>query len=808
MHLLLHSPRSRKRGIGAATALVVALVASLLTITPVQAFTDTGTGGVFVPASGRILDTQSGTGGYSTPMPAGTYRTIKVAGLAGLPDDGTVGAVSLNATAAGSSGYGTLYGRPDADTARTQMLIYSGIKGEFTSNTATIAVGADGTIQVMTENNARLILDVQGYYTASDSGTAPGGFVPITGKRIADTRSGTGVPQATIAAGKSVDIQVGGKNGVPANASGAVLNLVAINSTTSDGYLTPYASGSTRPSNALHYAPQSTTSMQTQVSLSSTGKVTIYNGSTSAELVVDLQGYFTAAGQGGAVFTPGAGRVFNSRSSDAPTLARGETRAIQVAGKAGVPVMGSGITAVVLTLTVWHGGANGGYARVWPSGVTEPITSSINFDDDEIRTNTITVALGANGKINLHNITDATDYSLDIQGWYANLQVPTITCGNPYQAGAWPDAAEGPNGEALNASCTIVAPPASTTGQSVEVDNNAGDEAGFDLSNAIATTQSVTVQVQPGRNLIEAYLVSPGGTEGPHTSIAFGVGNWTTATLAPLVPDGSTTYRNVVLGSNPSTGDGYPEDASFKFWLKDDTTGAIVLDESSNSGMIAVDETMLLPNHEYSWKQTIHGTLRWDELSTRTSQIWKFTTASDGNQAEHDPSVGDTESQTHSVPTPESVAEEANQESTVPYGENSEQSEGGFSTFGIKFGPCWFYPSGTWLRASSGYQNLGSKPRAECSKTMAKISFTSHPVRKNYVFVIETGSTEFWPAQTNTAYNTKKYTDKKLGYECLNQSGGKHFWYFKTMSSALSKGGTWYYASGNSKIEFKQCSEV
>lgn len=162
MRTLMHAPRSRKRSIAAATLGALALVGSLLVATPAQALNDTGTGGVFTPATGRILDTAKGTGGFSTPMEAGKYRTIQVTGLAGVPDDGSVGAVSLNATVGTAPGNGTLFGRPDADTSRTSMLIYNGNTGEYVSNTAAIAVGADGTIQIMAETSARVILDVQG----------------------------------------------------------------------------------------------------------------------------------------------------------------------------------------------------------------------------------------------------------------------------------------------------------------------------------------------------------------------------------------------------------------------------------------------------------------------------------------------------------------------------------------------------------------------------------------------------------------------------------------------------------------------
>lgn len=59
------------------------LVISGLAVLPARghagrAAADAGTGsaGLFVPAAGRLLDTRNGTGGYSTPMPANTVRTV------------------------------------------------------------------------------------------------------------------------------------------------------------------------------------------------------------------------------------------------------------------------------------------------------------------------------------------------------------------------------------------------------------------------------------------------------------------------------------------------------------------------------------------------------------------------------------------------------------------------------------------------------------------------------------------------------------------------------------------------------------
>lgn len=621
MRTLLHAPRTRKRSIAAATLGALALVGSLLVATPAQAINDTGTGGVFVPASGRVLDTKVGTGGFSTPMEAGKYRTIKIAGVAGIPDDGTVGAVSLNATVSGTSAVGTLFGRPDADTSRTTMLIYNDNAGEYVSNTAIVAVSAAGTIQVSTETAARLILDVQGYYTANTSGTAAGGFVPVAGKRIADTRSGLGAPKALLAPGKSVDIQVTGANGVPAGASGAVVNLLPINSTDSDGYLTPYATGTARPDNALHYAPSVNTSIQAQVRLSSSGKMTIYNGSSTINLVVDLQGYFTAAGTTGATFTPGVGRVFDSRASDSSIVAKNETRAIQVAGQTGVPIMSSGITAVVLTLTAVHGGSDG-RASVWANGTTQPDTTALNFQADEIRTNTVTVALGANGKINLNNVAAATNYVIDVQGWYVNPVSPTITCDAPYADGsltvALPTAPIG---------CVVTAPASGESNSELDIRVDGASVKETTLSAAGKTVVKITVPAAGGEHAVDAILTTATLDNYASASYEFETGgNWPSERLLTSPGNGlladlegtlgvdvehdqlrEYVQRKFIVSRNP---DGLSDPIIESDWLTDSFT--------LPAGVLTTDET-------YYWTVTLSGrTSASQTVQTVTSSAQSF----------------------------------------------------------------------------------------------------------------------------------------------------------------------------------------
>lgn len=545
---MLHSSRSRSRGFFAGVVGVLALFLSLLVAAPAQALADTGTGGVFVPASGRVLDTKYNTGGYNTPMPGGAWRTVKVAGNAGIPDDGSVGAVAVTAVILDTT-YGQLRGRPNADTATTLMSIYAGGGATSTSNSSIVALNGDGTLQVMTSTDARLVLDVQGYYTSSDDGTAAGGFVPVAGTRIVDTRSGTGLPKAVVASGDTKTIQVTGTAGVPAGASGVVVTMIAVNKEAKIGTLTPFAYGAAQPKNSFQYQESQDTAMSAQVALSSNGKLSINNSGSSTDLVVDVQGYFTAAGKGGAMFTPAAGRAYDTRTGSNTALGTNATRSIQIAGVAGVPVMGSGITAVVITLTAVHSDDSEGRAIVWADGTARPTVTSMDYVAGSTRSNTVTVPLGANGKISLYNNGTPTEYVIDVQGWYVNPAAPTISCPSNYTAGSWINSLP-----QLDITCTVSAPAASSTDDMLFVSVNEDPVLVTALNETGITKAAFSVAATTGWKDITASTLTA-SDDGESTELAFGLNeSKPSATLAAVQnasPDSFTDIDTTALmGAN------------------------------------------------------------------------------------------------------------------------------------------------------------------------------------------------------------------------------------------------------------------
>lgn len=138
------------------------------------------------------------------------------------------------------------------------------------------------------------------------------------------------------------------------------------------------------------------------------------------DLIVDLQGYFTAAGEHGSSFTPASGRLYDSRTTPTGWFSAGETRSIPLDGLAGVPDVTFGVTAAVLTLTSLGTTSGTGRAIVWADGTSQPNTTAISSGERVTRSNTITVPIGANGAINLQNIGNETHYVLDLQGWYVD----------------------------------------------------------------------------------------------------------------------------------------------------------------------------------------------------------------------------------------------------------------------------------------------------------------------------------------------------------------------------------------------------
>jgi hypothetical protein len=160
------------------------------------------------------------------------------------------------------------------------------------------------------------------------------------------------------------------------------------------------------------------------VAVGTAGKVSIYNNRGSADVVVDVDGYFTDSTTSGALFyalTPS--RILDTRNGTggiSSPVGRNGTIVVTVAGQGGVPLMTAPYapTAVVINVTVTNTTASSALI-VWPDGVAKPLASDLNWTAGMAVPNLVVVKLGANGKIDIYNYVGSTDVVMDVAGYFA-----------------------------------------------------------------------------------------------------------------------------------------------------------------------------------------------------------------------------------------------------------------------------------------------------------------------------------------------------------------------------------------------------
>ena len=219
----------------------------------------------------------------------GVITEVKVAGRGGVPADAS--AVAINVTAINPLLQGFITVFPCGDVLPLASTV-NFTAGAIVPNAAMVKVGAGGAICIFSNVETDLVVDVNGY----DSAKAVGRFLEPT--RVLETR-----PALTTAdhlqeaiglrPGDSVlELQIGGRLGVPTAIRAAVLNITVTEST-APGFVTVYPCGGTRPvASTLNYGLGTTVANLAVATTTADGKVCIYT-QRATHLVVDLSGYHT-----------------------------------------------------------------------------------------------------------------------------------------------------------------------------------------------------------------------------------------------------------------------------------------------------------------------------------------------------------------------------------------------------------------------------------------------------------------------------------------------------------------------------------
>ncbi|HVL81144.1 MAG TPA: IPT/TIG domain-containing protein [Actinomycetota bacterium] len=258
-----------------------------------------------------------------------------------------------------------------------------------------------------------------------------GRFNPLAPARILDSRTGEGGYQTPWGPDMTRDVQVTGRGGVPASG----VSAVALNVTVTDvsqapsSWLAVFPAGDERPlASNLNYTPGLTIPNLVVVKVGQGGKVSLYNASGQANVIFDVAGWYGDTPQGNAgrlqPLTPS--RLVDTRNGDGGATGpagAGTTREVQVTGRGGVPT--TGVSAVVLNVTVTDVRQAPSWLVVSPTGENMPLASNLNYAPGETRANRVVVKVGTGGKISYYNDAGSAHVIMDVNGWITDGSVTT-----------------------------------------------------------------------------------------------------------------------------------------------------------------------------------------------------------------------------------------------------------------------------------------------------------------------------------------------------------------------------------------------
>jgi len=248
-------------------------------------------GGEVALSPARITDTRTGSGlpNAGSTLGPGATLNVQVTGAGGIPNAGVSGAI-LNVTATNTTAASFLTVWPFGALRPTASNL-NWVASQTVPNRVFVPVDpVTGKISIYNQfGSVDVIVDVSGYFT--DATTAGLALTPQSPVRIADSRSALGC-SAKLGPAGTCTLQITGLNNVPAGAKAVILNVTVTN-TTAPSFLTIYPAGGLAPNSSdLNWVAGQTVPNLVVATLSSGGAITIYNQFGSADVVVDLFGYF------------------------------------------------------------------------------------------------------------------------------------------------------------------------------------------------------------------------------------------------------------------------------------------------------------------------------------------------------------------------------------------------------------------------------------------------------------------------------------------------------------------------------------
>ncbi len=299
--------------------------------------------------------------------------------------------------------------------------------------------------------------------TAADDYTyvAPGAYTAISPFRICDTRpAGHGITanqcdaagKGTLVPGReTINVQITGAH-VPSGAQAVVANISAIDHGSASTFITAFPAGGSQPlASNISLAGGAVEANLSIVQLSSGGQINLFNSVGSADVIVDVVGYFSTAagGPAGAFHTIAPLRICDSRA-----LAGNTTICAHATGSNSAPLIGGTWRHVVLSgvppgtsisvphiptdgtaaAAVFNLTGTGGTAPTFlsvapPSGsdacpTGAPAFSNLNPTPGISLGNRVISNLGPNQDICLFSSAGSINFVIDVNGWFGRATAP------------------------------------------------------------------------------------------------------------------------------------------------------------------------------------------------------------------------------------------------------------------------------------------------------------------------------------------------------------------------------------------------
>jgi serine protease len=368
----------------------------------------------------RVADTRNANGPFGGPaLAAGSTRSFAVPQSAcGIPNSAQAYSLNVTVVPPGPLSYLTLW---PAGQPQPYVSTLNSTHGEVLANAALVPAGAGGAVSVFVTDPTDVIVDINGYFDTPSATTLA--FYAATPCRVADTRSADGAfGGPSLAEGGSRDFAIPASPcAIPSGAGAYSLNATVVPDGML-GYLTAWPTGAQRPLvSTLNSWTGKIVANAAIVPAGTNDAVSVF-ASNDTDAVLDINGYFALAGGAGALsFYPVTPcRIADTRNANGPLggpiLEEGETRSFAIPNSScNIP---NTAAAYALNITVEPAG-NLGYLTVWPTGVAQPLVSTLNSMDGAVVANAAIVpASAADGSVSVF-VSNRTHVILDINGYFA-----------------------------------------------------------------------------------------------------------------------------------------------------------------------------------------------------------------------------------------------------------------------------------------------------------------------------------------------------------------------------------------------------